>query len=223
VGLAPFTSGAVRLDGADLIQWDPDILGRYIGYLPQDVQLLAGTVGQNIGRMIRGAPSEAVLDAAQRAGVHDLVLRFAKGYDTEVGDNGQRLSAGQRQHIGLARAFYGNPPFIVLDEPNSNMDGSSEQALMKALRATKAAGTTLIVISHRPDTLRDADKLLVLRDGAVDLFGPAPEVLAKLGRPSAPPAPAAAPQPPRLPYPQFLDGLGRGPGNVRGLRADGAA
>ncbi len=220
VGLLSPKAGTVRLDGAELSQWNPDLLGRYVGYLPQDVQLLAGTVAQNIARMIQGAPSEAVIAAAKLAGVHEMILRLPQGYDTELGDGGLGLSAGQRQHIGLARALYGNPALLVLDEPNSNMDGTSEQALLQALAAVDAAGTTVIVVSHRLNILGGADKLLVLRDGTVEMFGPRTEVLARLSRGTQAGAPQVTAQQPRLPYPQY-SGIKKG--SVTPLRADTGA
>jgi PrtD family type I secretion system ABC transporter len=207
LGLMPLASGTVRIDGADIRQWEPDALGRYLGYLPQDVQLLHGTVAENIARMTPGAPPEDVVAAAQMAGVHELILRLPKGYDTDIGETGVRLSAGQRQHIGLARAFYGSPVLVVLDEPNANLDSAGEQALLKTLATAHRSGTTLIVVSHRPTILEGADKILMLREGSVELFGPRAEVFARLGRGGS--TQAQAPEQGRLPYPQAPAALRR--------------
>lgn len=181
VGVWRANSGAVRLDGADVAAWPRERLGPHIGYLPQDVELFAGTVAENIARM--GEPdSAAVIRAATRAGVHELVLRLPKGYDTDVGDAGTALSPGQRQRIGLARALYGDPRLVVLDEPNANLDTEGDEALMRALRELKQAGVTTIVIAHRPSLLAGMDKLLVLRDGAVEMVGPRAEIMARVTR-----------------------------------------
>ena len=185
VGLWPATSGAVRLDGADVARWPRGHLGRYLGYLPQDVQLFAGTVGENIARL-KDASAEEILSAAKRARAHEMILRLPKGYDTEIGAGGATLSGGQRQRIGLARALFGAPKFVVLDEPNAHLDSEGEAALLGAMRDLREAGVTLVVVSHRPSLLTYVDKLLVLRDGHIDLLGPRAEIMARLHRDAQP-------------------------------------
>ena len=176
------SAGAVRLDGADISTWSREKLGPHIGYLPQDIELFAGTVAENIARMGE-IDSAAIVKAAQRAHAHEMVLRLPKGYDTEIGESGAVLSGGQRQRIALARALYGNPRFVILDEPNSNLDGEGENALTKALREMKQDGVTVVVIAHRPALFAQFDRLLVLRDGMIEAFGPAGEVLLKFAAP----------------------------------------
>jgi len=184
VGNLAAQRGAARLDAAELAAWPSDDRGRHIGYLPQDVELFDGTVRENIARMTAGDP-DAVVAAAKTAGVHELIQRLPEGYETQIGDGGAVLSGGQRQRIALARALYGSPRLLVLDEPNASLDQAGEAALLEAIRQLKARQTTLIVIAHRPSVLRHVDKILVLRDGAVAVFGPRDEVLQKIAGPSA--------------------------------------
>ena len=172
-------SGAVRFDGAEISQWDTELLGQQVGYLPQDIELFPGTVSENIARMGE-VDSEAVIRAARRAGVHDLVIRLANGYDTEIGPGGAALSGGQRQRIALARALYGDPRLVILDEPNSNLDAEGEGVLQDILGQLKRDGVTLVVVTHRRALVAAADKLLVMQDGQIALFGPAKEVIARL-------------------------------------------
>ncbi|MCG8490143.1 MAG: type I secretion system permease/ATPase, partial [Sneathiellales bacterium] len=162
VGLWTPTSGQVRLDGVEIAKWDPEELGPHIGYLPQDVELFEGSVFENISRFTEGDP-EAVIQAAQKAGVHQLILGLEQGYDTNIGPNGCVLSGGQRQRIGLARALYGNPSLVVLDEPNSNLDAEGEEALRQALLGLKKEQVTTVVIAHRPSVINVVDKVLILK------------------------------------------------------------
>ncbi|HYD94945.1 MAG TPA: type I secretion system permease/ATPase [Noviherbaspirillum sp.] len=179
VGVWPAAVGKVRLDGADIFQWNKDELGPHIGYLPQDIELFAGTVAENIARFGE-VDSEQVIEAAKRAGVHDMILHFPKGYDTKLGDGGAGLSGGQKQRIGLARAMYGDPSLLVLDEPNSNLDDVGEQALLTAIIDLRRRGKTIVLITHRTSVLGVTNKLLLLRDGVAQAFGPSNEVLAAL-------------------------------------------
>lgn len=195
VGVWPAAAGSVRLDGADIYQWNKAELGPHLGYLPQDIELFAGTVGENIARF-GPLDAERVIEAARRAGVHDMVLRLPKGYDTPLRDGGEGLSGGQKQRLGLARALYGDPALVVLDEPNSNLDDAGEQALATALQDLRQRGKTVVIISHRSSAIAATTRLLVLRDGVAQAFGPTPQVLADLARASRPagkPMVAAAP------------------------------
>jgi ABC-type protease/lipase transport system fused ATPase/permease subunit len=181
VGAWPCSNGAVRIDGANIYAWPRAALGRYIGYLPQDVELFSGTVRQNIARLGADDP-EAVVRAAQLAHAHDMILALPHGYDTQIGAAGHWLSGGQCQRIALARALYGDPRLVVLDEPNSNLDGVGEQALVDALRVLKANDVTVIIIAHRPSVVSGTDKMLVLGPGGVQAdYGPTEEILAKFG------------------------------------------
>jgi PrtD family type I secretion system ABC transporter len=194
VGVWPIGGGTVRVDGNDLRNWSREQLGPHIGYLPQDVALFDGTVAENIARFGPIDP-EAVVAAAQHAGVHDIVLRLPGGYETRIGAGGSVLSGGQRQRIGLARALYGDPALIVLDEPNSNLDSSGEQALLEAMAHLRERGATVIVITHRMNVLAAVTKVLVLKDGVVENFGPRDSVLASVMRPTVVPQRLAG-QPP---------------------------
>jgi ATP-binding cassette subfamily C exporter for protease/lipase len=184
VGIWKPVNGSVRLDGADVFTWERADFGRYVGYLPQDTELFSGTVRANIARFREDITDEQVVQAATLAGVHELILRMPKGYDTDVGESGLVLSAGQRQRVGLARAMLGDPAFIVLDEPNASLDAEGEDALLKAIETMKANGATVVVISHKPGIFRSAEKLLVLREGRIELFGPKDQVLARLMKPA---------------------------------------
>lgn len=197
VGVWPAMAGTVRLDGADLYRWSKEQLGPYIGYLPQDIELFDGSVAENIARFGEVDPEKVVL-AAQRVGIHEQILRLPQGYETPLGPGGASLSGGQRQRIGLARALYGDPVLVVLDEPNSNLDDLGEKALSDAIRDLSQRGKTSVLITHRPSALAAVNKLMVLREGTIAAYGPREDVLMALNaRPGAPsPAPSAAQSPP---------------------------
>lgn len=182
IGLWPPVAGKIRLDGAALDQYDPDVLGRYIGYLPQKVSLFDGTIRDNIARLSADADDAAVVRAAQRAGAHDMILHLPDGYDTRVSAAGGRLSGGQIQRIGLARAMYGDPVMVVLDEPNSNLDNDGSVALNAAIRAMKAEGKCILIMAHRPAAIQECDMLLMIENGMRRAYGPKDEVLREITR-----------------------------------------
>jgi ATP-binding cassette, subfamily C, type I secretion system permease/ATPase len=197
VGIWSARQGVVRLDGAALDQWSNEDLGRYIGYLPQDVALFDGTVAENICRFDEEASSDAILKAAQIAGVHDIILRLPDGYSTRIGQGGMSLSAGQRQRVGLARAVFGDPFLVVLDEPNANLDSEGENALTRAIAILRQNKCIVIVISHRPSALAALNMAMVLYDGKAIAFGPSAEIFARVrtGAPQVTAAPQAAATP----------------------------
>jgi len=179
VGVWPAVMGKVRLDGADIYHWNKGELGPHMGYLPQDIELFSGTIAENIARF-GDVDSEKVVQAAKRAGVHDMILHMPEGYDTKLGDGGAGLSGGQKQRIGLARAMYDDPAVIVLDEPNSNLDDIGEQALVQAVHDLRQRGKTIVLITHRTTVLGVTSKLLLMRDGTAQAFGPTKDVMAAL-------------------------------------------
>ncbi len=179
VGTALPSSGQIRIDGAQIDHWDQNQLGEFIGYLPQDVELFDGTVRENIARMGQ-VDDQAVVEAAMVAHAHELIQHLPQGYETKIGDSGAGLSGGQRQRVGLARAVYGSPRLIVLDEPNANLDQAGESALAATLNELKMQGVALVIVGHRPSTLAQADKILLLKDGRVELFGPREQILQTL-------------------------------------------
>jgi ATP-binding cassette, subfamily C, bacterial PrsD len=182
VGIWPATKGTVRLDGAALDQWHPDELGRHVGYLPQDVALFDGTVAENIARFDESATSNSIIEAAQLAGAHGMILRLPDGYATRVGERGGNLSAGQRQRIGLARAVFGTPFLVVLDEPNANLDAEGELALVGAIEALRKRGSIVVMVSHRPDAIAALNIALILYEGRMIAFGPREEIFARVAR-----------------------------------------
>jgi len=189
VGVWPTARGNIRYDGAALDQWSPEALGQHIGFIPQQIDLLDGTVAQNISRFDSEFDSEAILAAAKAADVHELIVRFSQGYEHPLGPNGGNLSAGQKQRVALARALYKSPFLLALDEPNSNLDMEGETALIRAMAAAKERGAIVIIVAHRPAVLADVDLILVMDRGRTKFFGPREEVLAQLNLPPARPAP----------------------------------
>lgn len=173
--------GVVRLDGADIGNWNKEELGPHLGYLPQDIELFEGSISENIGRFAE-INAEAVVKAAKIAGVHEMILQLPDGYDTVIGSEGVNLSGGQRQRIGLARALYGSPKLILLDEPNSNLDEVGERALAQAIRVMKHAGSTIFVITHRTSILALLDRLLVMSNGGIGMYGPREQVMEELNK-----------------------------------------
>ena len=194
VGVWPAANGKVRLDGVDIYPWNKAELGPHVGYLPQEVELFDGTLAENIARFSH-VDMQKVEAAARAVGVHETIMGLPNGYETRIGDDGCFLSGGQRQRVGLARAIYGNPRFIVLDEPNSSLDEAGEHALVQTILSLKAQGTTVVVITHRTNVLVAVDLLLVLKEGQVSAYGPRDEVLAALQKNAQPAPPAVAMQP----------------------------
>jgi ABC-type protease/lipase transport system fused ATPase/permease subunit len=187
VGVWRPVRGNVRLDGATLDQWSSEALGRHIGYVPQDVELFNGTVAQNICRFEDPPDPNAVIAAAQAAGVHDLIINLPEGYDTVIGDHGGALSAGQAQRIALARALYRDPFLVVLDEPNSNLDAEGDEALTRAILGLRARGAITVVIAHRPSAIAGVDYILVMAKSRQQQFGPKEEVLSRVVQPASAP------------------------------------
>lgn len=185
VGVWPVTRGSIRIDGADLDQWSPAFFRDHVGYLPQDVELFEGSIAENISRFLPGATSAAIVEAAKLASAHEMILGIAGGYDAQIGESGCVLSGGQRQRIGLARALYGNPFLVVLDEPNSNTDAQGDIAVQDAIRACRARGGIVIVVAHRPSAIDAVDLILVLDRGLAREFGPKENVLRKAIAPAA--------------------------------------
>jgi ATP-binding cassette subfamily C protein len=191
VGIWRPAKGSVRLDGAALGQWDPELLGQHVGFISQTVELFDGTISENIARMSIAPNADAVLRAARAAGAHEMILRLPAGYDTPIGEGGEALSGGQRQRIALARALYGDPFLIVLDEPNSNLDSEGEAALLQAIARVKARGAIVVLVAHRPTVLSVCDHMLMLANGAQVEFGPREQILRKISTRPAPPAAVA--------------------------------
>ena len=201
LGVWPVQIGTVRMDGADISQWDREHLGKYIGYLPQDIELFAGTVSENIARFSE-VNSEKVIEAAMKAGVHEMILRLPEGYDTVIGSGAVVLSGGQRQRIGLARAIYDNPVFVVLDEPNSNLDEQGEMALLKTVEELKQSGTTVVIITHRPNILKVTNKILIMNSGKIERYASTEEILGAVAKQNQA---AQAPQRPAQIAPQQIN------------------
>ncbi|WP_422018794.1 type I secretion system permease/ATPase [Roseibium sp.] len=201
VGVWPAAVGTVRIDGADIAHWNADQLGQHLGYLPQEVRLFAGTIAENISRFT-GGESEEVVKAAQLAGVHDMILRLPDGYETQVGDNGQQLSGGQRQRVGLARAMFGMPRIMILDEPNSNLDSDGENALLEAIKAMKEQKITVVLVTHKTNLLAICDRVLVMREGQMQAFTTPQELFKPAAAAANAPAAQSAPTPATVPVGQ---------------------
>jgi ATP-binding cassette, subfamily C, bacterial EexD len=201
LGVWPVQIGTVRIDGADISQWDREHLGKYIGYLPQDIELFSGTISENIARFSE-VNSEKVIEAAMKAGVHEMILRLPEGYDTVIGSGAVVLSGGQRQRIGLARAIYDNPVFVVLDEPNSNLDEQGELALLKTVEELKQSGTTVVIITHRPNILKVTNKILIMNSGKIERYATTEEILGAVAKQNQA---AQAPQRPAQIAPQQIN------------------
>ncbi len=201
LGVWPVQIGTVRIDGADISQWDREHLGKYIGYLPQDIELFSGTISENIARFSE-VNSEKVIEAAMKAGVHEMILRLPEGYDTVIGSGAVVLSGGQRQRIGLARAIYDNPVFVVLDEPNSNLDEQGELALLKTVEELKQSGTTVVIITHRPNILKVTNKILIMNSGKIERYASTEEILGAVAKQNQA---AQAPQRPAQIAPQQIN------------------
>lgn len=184
VGILPPTQGAVRLDGAEIFKWNRDYLGKHVGYMPQNVDLFPGTVLENIARLEPNPDHRKVIEAAQIASVHEMILRLPDGYETQIRPGNATLSPGQRQRIGLARALYGRPSFLVLDEPNINLDGEGEQALLQALANIKKLGITTVLVAHRPTLVNNTSKIAIIQDGMLKEFGPTRQILGKYVAPA---------------------------------------
>ncbi|MFS8037818.1 type I secretion system permease/ATPase [Xanthobacter sp. AM11] len=216
VGVWPTLRGELRLDGATLDQWPAEVRGAMTGYLPQDVELFDGTVAENIARFDPDAAEAGILAAAKAAGAYDMILRLPEGFNTRIGEGGCALSGGQRQRLGLARALYGDPFLVVLDEPNANLDAEGEAALTEAIKGVRARGGICVVIAHRPSAIAAADMVLAMAQGQVQAFGPKDEVLRKsLAQRDAKAAPAAAPNPPPAPKPMPAAAAAPGPVTVK--------
>lgn len=193
VGVWAPAAGAIRIDGSELQHWDADALGRHLGYLPQNVELFAGTIAENISRFREDATSEQIIEAAKLANVHQLIQNLPDGYDTQIGVSGRQLSGGQRQRVGLARALFGGPALIILDEPNANLDSEGEEALNQVIIHLKAMGKSILFVSHKMSLVAMSDKTLVLAQGRMQGFGatrdllqPKPAVSAVTHQPEAP-------------------------------------
>ncbi len=184
-GVWPVLRGSIRLDDAELTQWNDDVLGRHLGYLPQDVALLDASIEENISRFAEEADARAIIGAAQAAGVHEMIVRMPDGYKTQIGSQGMALSAGQRQRIGLARALFGNPFLVVLDEPNSNLDSEGESALTAAIAGIRDRGGIAVVVAHRPSALAAVDLVAVVQNGRLVGFGPKDEIIGSANSPAA--------------------------------------